>query len=84
MKGVYSISWNYYKHKLGIKIIYFSVLGTMIITSLLNLFGRFYLGAHTIDQIIYGALIGFTIFIYSIFFLRPVIMPYFYKFTDRK
>ena len=56
----------------------------MIVLGIPSMLSRLYLGAHTIDQMIYGALVGVTIFFYTIFILREPLLLYAYKFVERK
>lgn len=80
----YSIGWNYYTHSKWYWAFYWITLILIIFIGIPSTLSRLYLGAHTIDQMIYGALIGSVTFVYSIFILREPLLLYAYKFVERK
>lgn len=52
---------NIAKHSLS-KAYVWGCLALAIVTAVLVLAGRVYLGVHSIDQVVFGSLIGFSIF----------------------
>ncbi|CAI2369449.1 unnamed protein product [Moneuplotes crassus] len=50
----------------------------------LALFGRIYLGVHSVDQVIYGCTLGLTLLVYFVFVLYKPLMGYIHMFTRRK
>ena len=48
-----------------------------------NIIGRVYLGVHTIDQIIYGLLVGFALLWYFVCVIRKPIFSYVSRFSER-
>lgn len=52
--------------------------------SLLILFGRIYLGVHSIDQVIFGCLLGITLLVYYQFVLKEPMLRYARKLMTEK
>jgi hypothetical protein len=48
------------------------------------LFGRIYLGVHSIDQVLFGGLLGATYFFYFLLVLKDPLLHYLRHFTQRK
>lgn len=84
MRGRYSLDWNYNRKNPIYIACYVGILVLFLIICLPGFVGRVFEGAHSLDQMIYGFFVGSGIFLYTVFVLRPVLMKYFYKFTDRR
>ena len=65
-------------------IVYAILLTFFITVSVLALFGRIYLGVHSLDQVLYGMLMGSCILCHFLFVLKKPLCQYFIKFLDNQ
>lgn len=83
VKGYYSLSLNNYKHKLIYKIIYVFTLAFFIFICVGGVFGRIYLGVHSLNQVLHGGLLGLTLFFYLFFIAYLPLQNTIYRYTER-
>ena len=82
-RGKYAIGWNEYRDTKCFKVFYVTIIVLWVAFGAPSIFSRLYLGSHTIDQLIYGTLIGLTCFFYWTYVLREPLHQYSYKFLRR-
>lgn len=80
--GLYSLYWNNFRNTTGFKVFYVAIIVLMVGIGFPSMFGRLYLGAHTLDQLIYGFMVGGLTFLYCCFVLRPPFMKYIVYFVE--